>query len=60
MVTKADSFRLGDDAKKRLSSWSLLLNVDKTTIIKDAIKQWEESQTEDNKRKIEAILKELQ
>jgi predicted transcriptional regulator len=60
MATETDTFRLGKDTKKKLAAWALLLEKDKTAIIREAISQWEQSQSEANKKKVETILKELQ
>ena len=60
MATKTDTFRFGEEMNNRLSAWALLLKKDKTAIIREAFTQWEETQTEINKRKLNNILKELQ
>lgn len=60
MPSKAVTYRLDEELVNRLSSWSLMLKIDKTAIIREAFNKWEESRTDEEKRKIKNILKELQ
>ena len=60
MATKQVTYRLDTEMIKRLSAWSLMLSRDKTDIIKEALEAWEYTRSEDEVRKIDNILKELQ
>jgi len=59
LVTKATAYRFDDEILKRISAWALILNTDKTSVLKQAFVTWEQSRSEEEKRKIEIILDQL-
>jgi len=60
LATKQVTYRLDLSVVKRLSAWNLLLEKDKTVILKEAVELWESNRSEDERRKIDNIIKELQ
>lgn len=59
LVSKPKCYRFDDNTINKLSAWKLLLNKDKTEILKEAFKLWENNQTEEERKKVNIILKQL-
>lgn len=60
MVTRTNTFRLGTEVTQRLAAWALLLDSDQTKIMREAFALWEANRPDEERRKVDTIVNELQ
>ncbi|MDP4158141.1 MAG: hypothetical protein Q8911_00045 [Bacillota bacterium] len=59
MTKKGTFYRFEPEMTLRIAAWSLILKKDKTAIMEEAFKSWEQNQSEEEKTKVENIIKVL-
>lgn len=57
MAKKGSFYRFDTEITLKIAAWSLILKKDKTAIMEEAFKFWENNQSEEERDKVENIIK---
>ena len=60
MTKKGSFFRFDPEMLEKITAWSLVKRIGKTSIIEEAFKLWESNQSEAERKKADSIIEGLQ